>query len=122
MKKILLITSLFFSILLMGCVIQKEISSFEECMKAGYPIMESYPRQCRVTGGPVFVEDVEPHEDCYPPKCVPPQGQEYDIEPEPLQVCEDKCGDGECAEVVCLAIGCPCAETPETCPEDCKLD
>ncbi len=34
--------------------------------------------------------------------------------------CKDLCGDGICQEVVCLAIGCPCPETPETCPKDCK--
>jgi len=33
--------------------------------------------------------------------------------------CKDLCGDGICQEIVCLAIGCPCAETPETCPRDC---
>jgi len=33
--------------------------------------------------------------------------------------CENRCGDGQCAEIVCLAIGCPCAETPESCPQDC---
>jgi hypothetical protein len=34
--------------------------------------------------------------------------------------CKDLCGDGTCDEVVCEAIGCPCAETLESCPEDCK--
>ncbi len=34
-------------------------------------------------------------------------------------VCQDLCGDGICQEVVCLAVGCPCAETPESCPQDC---
>lgn len=34
--------------------------------------------------------------------------------------CENLCGDGTCQEIVCLAIGCPCPETPTTCPEDCK--
>jgi hypothetical protein len=34
-------------------------------------------------------------------------------------VCEDLCGDGICQEIVCMAIGCPCAETFETCPQDC---
>ena len=33
--------------------------------------------------------------------------------------CEDKCGDGICQEVVCQAIGCPCAETKENCTKDC---
>jgi len=35
-------------------------------------------------------------------------------------VCEDKCGDGICQEIVCQAIGCPCSETSQTCPQDCK--
>lgn len=34
--------------------------------------------------------------------------------------CKDMCGDGICQEIVCMAIGCPCSETKETCPEDCK--
>jgi len=34
--------------------------------------------------------------------------------------CEDKCGDGVCDEFVCQAIGCPCAETKESCPQDCE--
>jgi len=29
------------------------------------------------------------------------------------------CGDGLCADMTCQAIGCPAAETPESCPEDC---
>jgi hypothetical protein len=36
--------------------------------------------------------------------------------------CEDMCGDGICQEIVCEAIGCPCPETPETCPQDCLND
>jgi hypothetical protein len=42
----------------------------------------------------------------------------YDDVSEP-EGCKDNCGDGQCAEVVCMALGCPCAETPENCPEDC---
>ncbi|HUW71875.1 MAG TPA: hypothetical protein VMV66_01625 [Candidatus Humimicrobiaceae bacterium] len=38
---------------------------------------------------------------------------------ESVETCVDNCGNGICEEVVCLAIGCPCAETPESCPEDC---
>lgn len=36
------------------------------------------------------------------------------------KVCKDMCGDGVCQEIVCMAVGCPCPETPETCPIDCK--
>lgn len=35
---------------------QKAVSSFAECEKAGYPVMESYPRQCRDGDGQLFVE------------------------------------------------------------------
>ncbi|MCP4624808.1 MAG: hypothetical protein GY850_14975 [bacterium] len=38
---------------------------------------------------------------------------------EPNGCCVDSCGDGVCAEIVCLECGCPCAETPENCPQDC---
>jgi uncharacterized protein YggE len=33
-----------------------EITSFEECIAAGYPAMESHPRQCRTSDGQTFVE------------------------------------------------------------------
>jgi len=33
--------------------------------------------------------------------------------------CKDLCGDGECQEVVCLGTDCPCAETKQSCPQDC---
>ncbi|MDW8076179.1 MAG: hypothetical protein RMJ14_00865 [Nitrososphaerota archaeon] len=36
------------------------------------------------------------------------------------KVCKDMCGDGVCQEIVCMAVGCPCPETPDTCPIDCK--
>lgn len=35
------------------------------------------------------------------------------------KTCKDMCGDGVCQEIVCMAVGCPCPETPETCPQDC---
>jgi uncharacterized protein YggE len=36
-----------------------EITNFEECVAAGYPVMESYPRQCRTADGETFVEVLE---------------------------------------------------------------
>ncbi|MFH0987472.1 MAG: Gmad2 immunoglobulin-like domain-containing protein [Patescibacteria group bacterium] len=38
--------------------IPSELKSFDDCVKAGYPIMESYPRQCKVPDGEVFTEDI----------------------------------------------------------------
>lgn len=34
------------------------ISSFEECVAAGHPVMESWPPQCRVPGGATFTQDI----------------------------------------------------------------
>jgi DhnA family fructose-bisphosphate aldolase class Ia len=36
----------------------QNISSFYECAEAGFPIMESYPRQCRTSDGKTFTEDL----------------------------------------------------------------
>ncbi|PIP55521.1 MAG: hypothetical protein CO183_00815 [Candidatus Zambryskibacteria bacterium CG_4_9_14_3_um_filter_42_9] len=35
------------------------ITNFEECAAAGYPVMESYPEQCRTPDGRLFVRDIE---------------------------------------------------------------
>ena len=44
-----MITILILSIILAGCnsVEQATINNFEECIAAGNPAIESYPRQCR---------------------------------------------------------------------------
>ena len=35
------------------------VNNFEECVKAGFPVMESYPRQCRAPGGRLFFEIIQ---------------------------------------------------------------
>ena len=35
------------------------ITSFEECVAAGYPIMESYPEKCSVPNGPTFTHQID---------------------------------------------------------------
>ncbi len=35
-----------------------DINSFEECVSAGYQVMESYPRQCKTPDGKTFTEDI----------------------------------------------------------------
>lgn len=34
------------------------INNFEECVSAGYPVLESYPRQCKTPEGKTFTEDI----------------------------------------------------------------
>jgi len=43
------------------------IDSFDDCVEAGYPVMESYPEQCMTDDGTVFVndEDVDDYDDRY---------------------------------------------------------
>ena len=88
-----------------------KITNFQECVQAGNLDLGSLPRQCRTQRGEVFVEEVEGKEG----KDLPAGRQEDEKE-----VCEDLCGDGICQEIVCLGAGCPCAETAEGCPEDCR--
>lgn len=75
-----------------------DISSYEDCVAAGHPQIETYPGQCVMPDGTRFIQET----------------------PEPLSVCVNQCSDGQCQEIVCLGSGCPCAETRETCPQDCK--
>ena len=35
------------------------ILSFEDCVQAGYPVMESYPRQCKTLDGRTFAEEIQ---------------------------------------------------------------
>lgn len=37
--------------------IPHNVASFSDCEKAGYPVMESYPRQCRTPDGRTYVEE-----------------------------------------------------------------
>lgn len=34
------------------------VENFEECVAAGYPVMESYPRRCSTPDGTTFTEDI----------------------------------------------------------------
>lgn len=113
------------------------VSNFVECAAAGNPIMESYPRQCRTPDGRTFVEVIaaEPVRctqeaklcpdgsavgrtgpNCAFAPCPSPPRDES-----PSEICIDVCGNGVCEEIVCLANGCPCAESPQTCPADCAV-
>ena len=40
--------------------VKPEINSFDECVSAGYPIMESNPEKCSVPGGETFISDASP--------------------------------------------------------------
>lgn len=82
-------------------------SGFERCRDAGRPILKTYPPRCMGADGIVYTPDSLPQQESSPAQ-------------EPRRsLCDDRCGNGICEEVVCLAEGCPCAESHERCPGDC---
>jgi len=58
MNKYIIFGIILMSIFVVGCEEKATITNFEECVAAGNPIMESYPRQCRA-GDKTFVEEIE---------------------------------------------------------------
>lgn len=38
--------------------INRPITSYEDCVKAGYPILESYPEQCKTPDGKTFTREI----------------------------------------------------------------
>jgi hypothetical protein len=67
-KRALLVLLLFTFVIIVGCKgdsvgdvgeVVNGITNFEECVAAGNPILESYPRQCRTMDGKQFVEEIK---------------------------------------------------------------
>lgn len=67
LKRFILLLGLMV-LLLVGGVVYKiggpygqvsAITNFSECVKEGNPVLETYPRQCRVADGRLFTEEVE---------------------------------------------------------------
>ena len=73
---------------------------------------------------PIYLEQIQPQT---MPKELKEEKETIEIEfkearkiPILTETCKNLCGDGICQEIVCLATGCPCPETPHNCPQDCK--
>lgn len=43
---------------LVACAPASTITTFEDCVAAGNPVMESFPRQCRTQDGATFTENI----------------------------------------------------------------
>lgn len=60
--KVFLVLIVIMVFMLSGCSAINEntqVNDFESCVSAGFPVMESYPRQCRGPTGQVYVEQLE---------------------------------------------------------------
>ncbi len=111
MKKILF--GLFVIFLIIGCTQQSQVANPAAvyCRDQGY----TYEIRTGPEGGQKGFCVFDDGSEC--------PGWEYFNETctvDTASNCKDLCGDGECQEVVCQAIGCPCPETPESCPSDCQ--
>lgn len=84
----------------------KQIITFDDCAKK-YPVIEGNPQKCQTPDGRTF--EKRTFDEYIKKKFFPPNAG-----------CTNLCGDEICQEVVCEAIGCPCPETSQTCPADCK--
>lgn len=91
---------------------QNEIGAggYDECVARGGKILKTFPPQCVAPDGTI-VRSTDSA------TAVPP-AVEGTAAPA-KQFCKDLCGDGTCQEIVCMAVGCPCAESAASCPEDC---
>ncbi len=64
-QKKIVIASVLLLILSIGAILyfykkdNNTVSSFEECRRAGYPILESYPEQCKTPDGKTFINSSE---------------------------------------------------------------
>ncbi|HMO01406.1 MAG TPA: hypothetical protein PKD37_04605 [Oligoflexia bacterium] len=82
----------------------KHITNYEECVAAGFPILKTHPPRCVDSDQTVYIK----------------QNKDSDLFASGGgAACSNLCGDGKCQEVVCMAVGCPCAETRDSCPQDC---
>ncbi|MDD5606695.1 MAG: Gmad2 immunoglobulin-like domain-containing protein [Candidatus Pacebacteria bacterium] len=65
MKKIVIVLALIITFIVIFVLGQKtynkedsSINSFEDCVAAGYLVLESYPRQCKTPDNQTFIEDI----------------------------------------------------------------
>lgn len=88
-----------------------KVTSFEECVAAGNPVMESYPRQCNDPVGGHFVEDIET--DTIPTTGTLCKESQRNVDA-CIQVYQPVCG---LVQVECITT--PCDPVPQTFSNSC---
>lgn len=88
-----------------------KVFNYQSCVAAGYVVTRSLPEKCIAPDGKFFVNEKAR-------ELIKGNGLE-DVPESSEKPCKDLCGDGICQEIVCMAVGCPCAETRESCGGDC---
>lgn len=110
----LVLLMLFFMISGVACTVsaEGEVSNYSQCVAAGNRVLRSFPGRCVTKDGKSFIDESailnQPIIDPPPSALSQQQG-----------TCKNLCGNQVCEAMVCMAVGCPCAESKETCPSDC---
>lgn len=82
------------------------VTNFDECEKAGYPVMESYPRQCRGQNKEMFVEELSPIRYAEMNTAITLKQGEQAIFKNGLTISVAEINDSRCApDVVCIWAG-----------------
>lgn len=99
-------------VLLMLVSVAGGVCKAEESTSDGVIVPNSYDT-CVASGGRLAADQAG--------RCTTANGQVFEESKKAAgATCKDLCGDGKCQEMVCMAVGCPCAESKTTCPTDCK--
>jgi len=99
------------------------VTSFDGCVAAGNAIRRTLPATCVTAEGTVFTEGRGSsfHDQI---EDLGLEGRGHELKGRSAGssegACRNLCGDEECQEIVCMAVGCPCPENSATCPADCK--
>lgn len=93
--------SIFLVPLVLFCACSATATTYDDCISEGGRVLKTSPPRCISKQGEILIKNL-------------------DVVPKKKKICEDLCGNNTCEEIVCLAEGCPCAETAESCPSDCK--
>ena len=83
------------------------IGSYEECLAAGYPVMESFPEQCAVPGGETFTRQLTAEEQRIIDGGANTEAQNKDIVDNVIEACQQRQSDGTAPspeEFVCSDI------------------
>jgi len=125
MRKKKLILTIIFAILILGLIFYLfyERTTFKKPSKEKAEIPNPASVFCEKQGGRVEVRNFKEGQKGF---CIFEDGSEcdewefyYGKCKKGEKLCKNLCGDGVCQEIVCMAVGCPCPETKESCPEDC---
>lgn len=96
---------------------EEDIKNFEECERAGYPVLETYPRQCKTPDGRTFTEKIEKITDYYGSSTLGPCTKDEDcyISGCNTEICQSK--SEEPLYSICIV---PEKPTPEQLGYKCK--